>query len=330
VNVPGYGEDRINTAHATGDMRKYPGGGVALAKKTVWYTLGVPVHYYVRINFVGFEKLVDAIGGITINVEKPIHDAEYPDNAYGTFVLDIPAGVQQMNGVRALQYARTRHGSSDFDRMARQRAVIMAAGDKLLSVDTLARIPQLLQIAGDTVKTDLTLDEMIALANIAKQLDRARVRSASVDQSITATVVTPQGAMVEVPDWDKLRKLLDDLFPAAIIPVAATPNLIKTQLAAEEVRIELQNGTLVTDLAKNTAERLREKGLNVVLYGDAERFDYAETLIVPYTDKRYTVEALASQLAVRPENIRRANNGKPGVDVLIILGQDYARQVARQ
>ena len=133
VTIPGYGENRINTAHATGDIRKYPGGGVALAKKTVWYTFGVPVHYYVRINFVGFEKMIDAIGGITIDVESAIHDDSYPDQNYGTMVVDIPAGVQHMDGKTALQYARVRHGRNDFDRMKRQQQVILAARDACVS-----------------------------------------------------------------------------------------------------------------------------------------------------------------------------------------------------
>jgi len=224
VTIPGYGESRINEAHYWGDAKKYPGGGPALAKKTVWYALGVPVHYYVRINFAGFEKLVDAIGGLTIDVKKPIHDEEYPDNTYGTMVIDIPAGVQNMNGQRALQYARSRHGTSDFDRMTRQQAVLLAARDKILSLDVpIIRIPELLRIAGNAVQTDMTVDEIMLLGRIAKGIARDEYQQGLIDSSMTTTVVTPQGWMVEVADWNKVRKLVDSLFPAptpSAVPVA--------------------------------------------------------------------------------------------------------------
>ena len=224
TTIPGFGENRINTAHYQGDAHDYPGGGVALAKKTVWHALGIPVHRYVRINFTGFEELIDAIGGLTVDVEKAIHDDTYPDSNYGTMIIDIPAGVQHMDGKIALQYARSRHGSNDFDRMARQQKVLMAARDKALSLDfPLSRIPQLVAILGDSVKTDLTLDEILALAELGRQIKREDVRFGIIDDSMTNTVITPQKAMVEVADWDKVRQLLDELLPAAV-PVLPAPS----------------------------------------------------------------------------------------------------------
>lgn len=325
VTIPGYGENRINMAHYLGDAKHYPGGGVALAKKTVWYALGVPVHYYVRLNFTGFEKLVDAIGGVTINVEKPIHDATYPDNNYGTIVVDIPAGVQHMDGKTTLQYARSRHGTSDYDRMARQRAVIMAVRDKALSLDIpISRVPKLLEIAGSSVQTDLTLDEILALAEIGKRIDTANVRGGAIDSSMTSTVVTPQNWMVEVADWEQVRKLVDELFPTVAPSAVPTPSLVKAQIASENARIELQNGTTIADLAQNTAQRLRDDGLNVVRYDNASRLDYAETAMFVYADKRHTAEALAERLNIKENNIRYEQNDNEDVDIRVILGQDYA------
>jgi LCP family protein required for cell wall assembly len=331
VTIPGYDENRINTAHFTGDAKGYPGGGVALAKKTVWYSLGVPVHYYVRINFTGFEKLVDSIGGITIDVKKAIHDEQYPDNQYGTMVVDIPAGVQHMDGKTALQYARSRHGNSDFDRMARQQQVLMAARDKILSLDIpLSRVPELLRIAGDSVQTDLSIDDILALARIAKAIDRSRVKYGLIDNSMTTTVKTPQGWLVEVPDWAKVRKLVDELFPAQVPSTAAATNLAKVQLVNEAGRIELRNGTLDPNLAQRTAQLLRDKGYNVVRYQDADRFDYEETTIAQYTNKPYTVQGLAAELSTRPENVRLEADAKVDVDIVVILGRDYAQRAGPQ
>ncbi len=151
VQIPDYNENnRINAAHLLGDARDYPGGGPALAKKTVQYTLGIPIQYYVRVNFEGFQKLVDLVGGITINVEAPIHDEKFPDANYGFMTVDIPAGVQKMDGVTALQYARVRHGSSDFHRARRQQQVLLAIKDKALSLDIpLTNIPSILYAGRD-------------------------------------------------------------------------------------------------------------------------------------------------------------------------------------
>jgi polyisoprenyl-teichoic acid--peptidoglycan teichoic acid transferase len=323
VTIPGYGESRVNMAHFMGDAKNYPGGGVALAQKTVWYALGVPVHYYARINFDAFERMVDAIGGITINVERAIHDESYPDNNYGTMVIDIPAGVQTMDGRTALQYARSRHGTGDFDRMNRQQAVIIAARDKVLSLDIpLSSIPKMLDIVGDSVKTNLTLKEMYALAEMVKKIDPNGIKRGAIDGSMTTTVVTPEGWMVEVPDWDKVRVMVDTLFPAPSQSTAPTPSLIQAQLANEGARIALENGTLTEGLAQTMAEKLREQGYNVVRIDNARRFDHAQTVLVAYSEMPYTVQALAEQFSISQDRIRTEGGGADGMDIVVILGRD--------
>lgn len=331
VTIPGFGENRINVAHYLGDLRGYPGGGVALAKKTVWHALGAPVHYYVRVNFNGFERMVDAVGGLTVDVKEPIHDESYPDGNYGTIVVDIPAGTQHMDGATALRYARSRHGKSDFDRMARQQAVILAARDKVLSLDIpLARIPKLIELAGDSVQTDMNIDEILALAEVAKKLDRSRIRHGIIEDSMTTTITTPEGSMVEVADWEKVRRLVDDLFPVTLAAAQPTPSLAQAQLTTEGARIQLQNGTLVADLAWRTAELLREKGFNIVGATNADRFDHAQTLIIDHGSNPYSVESLALLLNVAPENVQREPTGRSDVDLRVVLGRDYAQRVGRQ
>jgi len=325
VTIPGYGENRINTAHATGDIRQYPGGGVALAKKTVWYVFGVPVHYYVRINFTGFEKMVDAIGGITIDVKTAIHDDKYPDQNYGTMVVDIPAGVQHMDGKTALQYARSRHGSNDFDRMGRQQEVILAVRDKVLSLDIpLLRVPQLIELAGSSIQTDLKLDEIVALAGILRTIDRGNIRQGAVDDTMSTTVVTPQGAMVQMADWDKVNALVAQLFPVTSSTAEPTPSLLSIPLSNEAARIRVQNGTVTANLAEEAAKGLRENGFNVIRYDNADRLDYDQTWITVYVDKPYTVQALAKYLEITPQNIRYQLETKSDVDILVVLGQGYA------
>ncbi|MBM2849166.1 MAG: hypothetical protein HW418_2108, partial [Anaerolineales bacterium] len=98
VEVPGYDTNTINTANFTGDAQQYPGGGPALAVKTVEHNLGVTVNYYVRLDFTAFETLVDALGGIEIDVEAEINDPWYPDGAYGYEPFYLAAGRQHLNG----------------------------------------------------------------------------------------------------------------------------------------------------------------------------------------------------------------------------------------
>jgi LCP family protein required for cell wall assembly len=215
VTIPGYGQGRINMAHLIGDVRKYPGGGPALAKATVWNTLGVPVHYYVRANFAAFEQLIDAMGGLTIEVKTAIYDDQYPDENYGIMTIEIPAGVQHMDGKTALQYVRSRHGNSDYDRMARQQVLLLAARDKLLSGEVpLSRIPKLIEIAIGTLKTDLPVGEILALSDLAKNIGEYQIRQGIIDTSMTETFITPEGWMVEVADWEKVRQLVNSLFPS--------------------------------------------------------------------------------------------------------------------
>jgi LCP family protein required for cell wall assembly len=322
VAIPGYYENRINVAHFLGERDKYPGGGPALAKKTVQYTLGVPVHYYVRINFEGFERIIDAIGGITIDVKEAIHDTKYPDSNYGYMTVDIPVGVQKMDGKTALQYARARHGTSDFDRARRQQEVIKAIRDKVLSLNIpLTRIPEILKLVGDSVQTDLSLNEMYALAKVGREV--TNIQSAVIDENMTTPQMTPDGANVLVPNTTKIRELVNQLFGGPL-PTASPALSAQEQIAQETAKVEVQNGTLTPGLALRTTEYLKSVGYNVVSYSNADRSDYALTVLVDYSGKAATVNALATLLNVSADNIRQNTGLQSDVDVRVILGRDYA------
>jgi LCP family protein required for cell wall assembly len=327
VAIPGYSENRINVAHFLGDRDNYPGGGPALAKKTVQYTLGVPVHYYVRINFEGFERIIDAIGGITIDVKEAIHDTKYPDSNYGYMTVDIPAGVQKMDGKTALQYARARHGSSDFDRARRQQEVLKAIRDKVLSLNIpLTRIPEILKLVGDSVQTDLSLNEMYALAKVAREL--GDIKSAVIDENMTIPQTTPDGASVLIPNRTKIREVVNALFGGPE-PTASPALTEKEQIAQEAAKVEVQNGTLTPGLALRTTEYLKGLGYNVVSYSNADRSDYALTVIVDYSGKTTTVNYLAKLFNVATENVRQNTGLQSSVDVRVILGRDYSAAPAR-
>jgi LCP family protein required for cell wall assembly len=212
VEIPGYGDRRINMAHFLGDAYDYPGGGPGLAMKTIEYNLGIPVHYYVRVNFQGFRDIIDYLGGITIDVEEEIWDYRYPDGQYGYTTVHIPEGRQLMNGRTALQYARTRHGGTDFDRLRRQQQVIMAMRDKALRLDLLPKIPMLASTMSYTVKTNLQLGEAITLAQIGAQIDAEDIRFAVIDETMTVPIILEDGADVLFPKREKIQEIVDEVF----------------------------------------------------------------------------------------------------------------------
>lgn len=201
VTVPDVGENRVNTAHFF--------GGPELAKQTVADTFGVPLHYYLKLNFDGFVSIIDAMGGLTINVPEPLHDDQYPTPDYGYTTIDIPAGEQQMSGATALIYARTRHGSSDFDRGRRQQEVIAAIRNKLAQPRTWLRAPAIFAAARSAIQTDIPQGEWPALALI---LVRSNVQRAAIGPDDTQNFTTSGGAQVLLPIWERINPTLARYF----------------------------------------------------------------------------------------------------------------------
>ncbi len=321
VEIPGVGLDRINTAYVYGDLNKLPGGGPALAKRTVQYNLGEPIHYYVRVNFTAFQQVVDWIGGIDVLVEREINDPLYPDMNYGYDPLRIPAGRQHMDGALALKYARTRHGSSDFDRMHRQQQVILAIRDKVMNAGMLLKLlPRARDMAatlGNSVQTDLTLDQLVRLAQLGGEIDRARIQTATVDETMTSGWTTPQGANVLIPDRAKMAVLHNLIFTA---PVSAGDEA--AQVANEAARIVVLNGTRTNGVAGQAAERLKAKNLTVSATGSADRV-YPQSQVLVYNNKMATARAAARALGLPETSLAAGSDSSRDADIKIILGLDY-------
>jgi LCP family protein required for cell wall assembly len=325
VEVPGYDLNTINTANFTGDAFLYPGGGPALAVKTVEHNLGVTVNYYVRLDFTAFETFVEALGGIEVDVAQEINDPWYPDGAYGYEPFYLPAGRQHLNGHDALRYARTRHDSSDIERAKRQQQVVMAVRDRVLSFNLLptliARAPSLYQTLNASIQTDLSLDQIVSLALLAQDIPPENITQEVIDYRYVLDYTTPEGRQVLVPLRDKIRELRDALFTASapISPPSGVDE--KTLIAAEAARVEVLNGAGVDGLARATTEWLEGQGLHVVNYATADRSDYANSVIVNYTGKPYTTGWLARAFNVT--TIISGNDPNSPVDVRLILGADW-------
>jgi LCP family protein required for cell wall assembly len=214
VEVPGHGKQRINVAHVLGETKNYPGGGPALLMDTIQQDFGIPLHGYVMINFEGFRETVDLLGGVDIYVEKEIWDNKYPDDKGGEITIHIPAGQQHMDSETLLIYCRSRHGSDDFNRMARQQKALVALGKKFLSLQMLPRLPELLQTMGHTFYTDLSPTTIIQLAAMASQVDPGTIRPVVIDRSSLDPSQRQPGDEPSLlyPDWDKIHALVDEAF----------------------------------------------------------------------------------------------------------------------
>lgn len=331
VPIPGYGVGRINTAHVLGQLNDHPGGGPALAVETVETNLGVPIHYYARVDFNAFVELVDRLGGIDIVVEEEIDDPTYPSHdpadPYGYDPLHIEAGEHHFDGEMALKYARTRHSAGgDFDRAKRQQKVLKAVFEKVTRLDMLptllAQAPQMWRTLQDSVETDLTLEKIIALARLASEVDPDDIQSGVIDERYTVFHETDDGKQVLILLRDKTRELRDDIFTSEE-PVDDEAEDPGSRLDAEAATIEVLNGTLTTGLAADVTERLRDEDLEVTHTGNADRQDVEASLVVAHTDKPYTAQYIADVLNLPQSAVVQGSEPAADYDISVILGADY-------
>ena len=212
-------------------------------------TLGLGVDHYLTIGLQGVRDVVDAAGGVEIDVPRPIHDDAYPTDDYGTMVLDIPAGRQHMDGEMALRYARTRHQDNDFGRMARQQQVLVAVRSAMLRPVNWWRIPFVAQAIRQATRTDLGPLDLATLA-LAFGAGPAEPDRLTLDFGVVEEFRGGGGAYLLRP-----TPLLRTRVAGFLAPAAAT--------------VEVLNGTATAGLATQTADRLRGQGVRVVNVGNA-------------------------------------------------------------
>ncbi|HEU5089800.1 MAG TPA: LCP family protein, partial [Roseiflexaceae bacterium] len=217
VSIPGYGYSRINSAHVYGDLYPELGGGIALTRETVGQLLGTHIDYAVLINFEGFIGLIDSIGGVDVDVPTALYDGAYPTMDYGYMEVYFEPGPQHFDGTRALQYARIRHGDSDFERARRQQQIIVAVTERLRQQNPL----QLLDTANAAtgalrgyVWTDLPQDRMIGLAWALRDLQPQAIERYLVDENmisfngVTGGCSSPDDYWAECVDPGALQALV--------------------------------------------------------------------------------------------------------------------------
>lgn len=306
VEIPGYGQQRINAAFAIGEARS-PGSGMQLLKATMARVLGVTVHYYAMIDYRGLVKIVDTIGGVTIDVTMPIKDDEFPTEDYGYTRIYVPAGLQHMDGTTAMQYARSRHADSDFGRSKRQQQVLMAIRDQGIRLDLFPKLPTLISNLADTVRTDLSILQIGSLAKLGLEIPKENIVQAAIDERFTSPYTTPDGAEVLLPRMELIRPLVK--------VITQRPGVLK-----EQATIQVQNGTDAQGLAARWARSLQEAGFHVVGTAQSEQPNHGSTVILDSGDHPLTVAALKEILGTTNVETSAENSG--GADIVVVLGRD--------
>ncbi len=317
VYIPTRGWDRINQAHKWGHTIDYPGNGPALLMRTVEANLGIPLNHWARVDFQGFTRVVDELGGVELAVACPVNlRYRAPDpNDPNQEERMLEAGVYHMDGDTALRYVRTRRDGTDFDRARRQQQFLRVLWAQTKSPEIIPKIPQLWSALADAFQTDLNLSDVLSLVPVALEIKPQRVRSRHIGFRETTNWVTDAGSKVLLPDQDKIQQLVASLYA----PSSSTAD----QAADEAARIQVRNGTHRYQLAKIGADQLRWQGLNVIDTGLADHPNYQQTRLIVFQEKPSAQALLTQYLGLKPEDIiYQADPGQPA-DLLLILGEDY-------
>jgi LCP family protein required for cell wall assembly len=334
VNIPGgFGYGKINTAYALGEAYKLPGGGPGLAMKTVENFLGVPIQYYAQIDFGAFTRMIDEIGCLDLDITETI--TLDPIGKHNT-VYDVKPGRYHLCGEFVLAYARARYTEGgDVDRARRQQQVIFAIRDKILSLDILptlvAKAPVLYQELSAGIHTNLSLDDALKLAMLARQISMENIKKGVIDYSMMTIGTSPDGLDIFKPIPDKIRELRDEIFGGGALSPMATGD--QAQLLRDEgARVAVLNaGSGIAGLAQDVSDYLTSQGMNVVLIGNTidhpefPIFYYTEgyTTVVDYSGKPYALRFLMSLMGLGSGQIQLKYTPNSPVDVVIFLRGDW-------
>lgn len=337
VAIPGFGENKINTAYKMGEDYSVEGGGAQLAMDTVEGLFGVPVDFYARVDFHAFETIIDEIGGVTITLTQPML-LDWIGNGNK---FTIEPGTYTMPGNYTLAYARTReaeYGDGDFARGNRQMEVIKAIRDRVLNLNALptliARAPAIYGQISSGVQTNMSLDQAIQLAYMMAQIPGENIHTFNMDDTVTYATFNIDGSYILQLIPDQMRLMRDEMFsgsgtdaePAAFIPLDSGVEVAvgdPLDLAVQEAaRIRILNGSNTSGLADRTQSYLSSNGLTNMSIGNYDSTD--STQIILHTPVINTLNYLAAVFGV--PNARVFNQADPSnaFDITVILGEDWA------
>ena len=305
IDRPGVFTDKINAAYAY--------GGYDLTRKVVEDLLGIRLNAYALVDFDAFTKIVDAVGGVAIDVKRPVRDESYPTPDYGVERLDITAGPQLMDGQTALRFARSRHDTNDYSRAQRQQLVLSALRTRISEGDFLRGLPALVDRVGSAVQTNFDPANILPLAQFGTGIDGDAIRS---------EVLYPcggsyphcelqssggDGGFYLIPDRAKIRDLAAALF-------------YDPQVKSEGASVEVRSAGARNGVAQSVADRLTERAFVVSNVTDGATGRSA--VLVRNGAKRYTANALAAQLGGLPVDTLSGSE-TTAADIVVRVGTDF-------
>jgi len=337
VNIPGVGYRKINEANYWGDQNDfsengYATGGMGLLEKTIEQAFGLHMNYYALISYNAFKDAVDAVGGITVDIEsddaRGLYDPTFKSWEGGA--LKLSNGKHTLDGTAALKLARARghdggygFASSDFTRTENQRKMLLALKDKALSAGVVSnpiKLGNLMDSIGNNVKTDFKLNEITTLVGVGKKLtsiDSLSLQDKSVQ--LLANYTTPLGQSALIPaagvgDYDDIIDFLQR-------------NLSSDPLVREAAAVTVLNGTDMDGLAGSQRSILEKKKLNVVDVDTSSKTYDKTTIIIADGAQKPASLALLSTVydgAVVIKEAAAQQDVPYGSDFVVILGKDFA------
>jgi len=298
VIIPGYGVQKINAAYAFGDADSVPGGGPGLAIRTIEANFGFRVDYYAQVDFNGFIKLIDTVGGLTLDVPYPIKDDSYPGPGNQYMRIFFKSGWQHMSGAQALEYARTRHDDGDDRRSARQQQVLLALRQQAATLSLLTKAPQLIADLGDAVRTDLPLAKALQLAKLGSEIDTSAIVQVSLNDALTVQSLPNQPYFL-IADWNKVGSIMSQFMGKQITPpmsALANPNY--------QIQIVIEDGTLNPGLGARVAAVIKTNGFtNISVVAKTDPGNYPASSISARSEDLSTAYLIAGLVGVPIDSI---------------------------
>jgi LCP family protein required for cell wall assembly len=342
VQIPNQGLRKINHANHFGEKEKEGWGG-AFASEVIGETLGIPIHYYVRVDFKAFEEIIDEVGGVTVNVDTSFVDQLFPlEGTIEYKTVSFKKGITTMDGDMALTFARSRHGNngegSDFARAARQQKVILALKEKVLSYETILnplRINGIMQSLDTHMTTNMTFDEMLTFIRKAKTMQTDTLHKIVFDSSPQGPLkdaIGDGGAYLLLPksgSYDEIQRQVATVFDSASSPNTPIINDTPQQSAPAQTlaTIEVQNGTWSAGMAARIEKRLEDENIAITTIGNTESRPVPQSgiYVLTPTAPLDVVQSISSLLQIPPRDVSTITpTVATGTQILVILGEDFS------
>jgi len=310
TELPGKGRMKINEVYAYGLLHGDKDRATELLAEQIGSLLGMRITNYIQVDYKGFVECVNLLGGVRVTVP---HRMKYHDRA-AHLKIDIPAGVQVLSGRKALDYVRFRSDRlGDIGRIKRQQQFLEAVYQKVKQPDILMLVPKMVQQILPYIKTNMSLADMVVLAERGSRLESDRVRMISVP----GEPVTMDKHDYWVADKDKFKEILET--------VLAEDERSKEFKMRDKstIKIEILNGCGKAGVAKKMTDMLRKSGFDVVNTENADHFGYARTLAIDRTGLKVLGSRVAEEIKIKEDCVLSKPDPTRVVDVSVVIGQDF-------